>query len=135
MFFRHRDLKYERLVKDMDKALTIKQPWASLIINGRKDIENRTWKTNYRGRVWIHAGLTKDKKATDLYGSPTDLPVGAVIGSVQIVNCVQNHRSNWAMEDMWHWVLENPQPLIAPYFIQGKLGLWSVGSHVEEMLR
>ena len=39
------------------KAITIKQPWASLIVEGIKDIENRTWKTSFRGRVLIHAGM------------------------------------------------------------------------------
>ena len=41
------------------KAISIKQPWASLIAHGIKDIENRTWRTNYRGRVLIHAGASK----------------------------------------------------------------------------
>ena len=41
------------------KAISIKQPWASLIAYGIKDIENRTWRTNYRGRVLIHAGASK----------------------------------------------------------------------------
>lgn len=40
------------------KALTVKQPWAGLIIAGGKDIENRTWRTSYRGRVLIHAAKT-----------------------------------------------------------------------------
>lgn len=37
------------------KTITVKQPWASLIVEGIKDIENRTWKTNFRGRVLVHA--------------------------------------------------------------------------------
>ena len=41
------------------KAISIKQPWASLIAHGIKDIENRSWRTNYRGRVLIHAGASK----------------------------------------------------------------------------
>ena len=41
------------------KTLSVKQPWASLICSGIKDIENRTWKTKFRGRVLIHAGATK----------------------------------------------------------------------------
>ena len=52
----------------MAKALTIKQPYASLIVEGIKDIENRTWKTNYRGRILIHAGkdnLIKNLKYGD----------------------------------------------------------------------
>lgn len=37
------------------KALSIKQPWAHLIVSGVKDVENRSWKTNYRGRIFVHA--------------------------------------------------------------------------------
>lgn len=45
------------------KALSIRQPWAWLIVNGFKDIENRSWDTKYRGLVLIHAskGMTKDQ--------------------------------------------------------------------------
>ena len=49
------------------KAISVKQPWASLIISGIKDIENRKWKTNYRGRVLIHAS-----NSTDLDNLPLD---------------------------------------------------------------
>ena len=42
------------------KAITIKQPWASLIVHGVKDIENRTWHTNFRGRVLIHSSSKGD---------------------------------------------------------------------------
>jgi hypothetical protein len=48
------------------KALSIRQPWAYLIITGDKDIENRTWATAYRGPVLIHAGKTMDYDALDL---------------------------------------------------------------------
>ena len=54
----------------MMKVLTIKQPWATLISEGIKEYEFRTWKTNYRGKVLIHAGLSTDKKglnATENY--------------------------------------------------------------------
>ena len=44
------------------KVITIKQPWASLIVSGLKNIENRTWKTNFRGRVLIHAAKTPVKE-------------------------------------------------------------------------
>ena len=42
------------------KAITIKQPWASLIVHGIKDIENRSWSTKFRGRVLIHAAGVVD---------------------------------------------------------------------------
>lgn len=44
------------------KAITIKQPWATLISEGIKEYEFRTWNTNYRGKILIHAGLSTDKK-------------------------------------------------------------------------
>ena len=47
------------------KALSIKQPWASLIAHGIKDIENRNWKTHFRGRIYIHASA-KDSGAYSL---------------------------------------------------------------------
>lgn len=91
------------------KAITIKQPWAYLICSGIKDIENRTWKTNRRGRVLIHAGsgnkfkveLTDDQMNA-AFGSCYQRAqiggynFGAIIGGVEIVDCVVNHPSIWA---------------------------------------
>lgn len=95
------------------KAVSIKQPWASLIAHGIKDIENRTWKTNFRGKIYIHASAKlaapKNKlgdlmpdniSANDLdwYGWVwnKEYPVSAIIGEVEIVDCVINHQSIWA---------------------------------------
>lgn len=92
------------------KVITIKQPWASLIVAGIKDIENRTWKTNFRGRVLIHAGAdrvphpilltTQQLSATTSYYASaygmSQKPVSAIIGSVEIIGCVINHSSIWA---------------------------------------
>lgn len=96
------------------KAISIKQPYASLIVEGIKDVENRTWKCpeKYMGkRILIHAGV----KSADFWSSPnvgvidyflrsiskggtdwSDYPKGAIIGSVEIVDCVINHPSIWA---------------------------------------
>lgn len=94
------------------KAITIKQPWAQLIVEGIKDIENRTWKTNFRGRVLIHAGASNDFHANvaKIESNPkqfllykklwedgrTFLHSGRIIGSAEIVDCVINHPSIWA---------------------------------------
>lgn len=121
------------------KAITIKQPWASLIVAGLKDVENRTWKTNYRGRVLIHAGVSK-KEGWNLTANQQmcvaksnkelsktkfeDLPFGAILGSVEIVDCVQNHPSVWAEQGMWNWVLKNPKKYDNPIEgVKGKLPL------------
>ena len=96
------------------KAISIRQLWAWLIVNGYKDIENRTWATNYRGAILIHAGLTKPDKERladfeDAFDSPT-LSYGGIIGVVDIVDCVQEHRSKW-FHGPFGWVLANPRPL------------------------
>ena len=45
------------------KVLTLKQPWATLVAEGIKRYEFRSWKTNYRGKILIHAGIGIDKEA------------------------------------------------------------------------
>lgn len=96
------------------KTLTVKQPWASLIIEGIKDIENRTWKTKFRGTVLIHSSaksvgcdiqkiLTQEQynslpfpKITHEKICDESYPFSSIIGSVEIIDCVINHESIWA---------------------------------------
>lgn len=153
------------------KALSIKQPWASLIAHGIKDIENRTWFTHYRGRIYIHASakwykypesdgtlgnlFTDDQweKIRESYNNNlysilepnviTDrLPVSAIIGEVDIIDCVINHDSIWAEhiapddkilkevlgrepKPIYNWVLENPVLYDEPILnVKGKLSFW-----------
>lgn len=121
------------------KVLTVKQPWAGLIVQGLKDIENRTWKTNYRGLLFIHAGASKfDEKLGSYFTNDQSIALGheefqfascqqysAIIGSVWVVDCVQNHPSLWAEKGVWNWVLEFPTMLKEPWKMPGKLGLWN----------
>ena len=109
------------------KAITIKQPWASLIVHGIKDIENRSWpcpKKFIGQRVLIHASKTKSKS---LFFQLTDEqikavhehfkgnvplliePKGSIIGSVEIVDCVVNHPSIWAEKTENYTVGMNPK--------------------------
>lgn len=44
------------------KTLSVRQPWASLLVSGLKDIENRTWAPNFKGRIMIHGSLAKVPK-------------------------------------------------------------------------
>ena len=104
------------------KVLTVKQPWASLIINGDKDIENRSWRTMYRGPLYIHSAL-KPVAAGEL---AKDLLHGYVLGTVELIDVVRDHDSVWAERGQWHWVLANPQPLAEPYAEKGALGLWEL---------
>ena len=94
------------------KAISIKQPWAWAIIHGGKDIENRTWRTTFRGRVMIHASLKPDKNAPDELWDmlPEEAPVfGGIIGSVEIVDCVDKSDSKW-FTGPYGFVLRNPEP-------------------------
>lgn len=71
------------------KAITIKQPWATLIAKGYKEYEFRTWKTKYRGDVLIHAGKNVDKKALKRFENLNlDYPLGCIIAKAKITDCV-----------------------------------------------
>ena len=71
------------------KALTVKEPWASLIINGYKEYEFRSWKTNYRGRILIHAGLTLEEDASKNFKDYNlNYGKGEIIGEDTLTDCI-----------------------------------------------
>jgi len=113
------------------KALSIRQPWAWLIVNGYKDIENRTWNTKIREKIYIHAGKSFDKiayeKLTKYYKSiqfpnPAEFDRGGLVGLVEIADCVQSHNSVW-FEGPYGLVLKNPEP-ISFVKMKGRLGFF-----------
>lgn len=111
------------------KILTIRQPWAWAIIHADKNVENRTWKTSYRGRLLIHAGRKVDPAGIEFLQRagieipPEALEGGDIIGSVQLTDCVTGSTSPWAMPDCWHWLLADPTPATSPIAHQGQLSL------------
>lgn len=122
------------------KALTIKQPWASLIIEGYKKFEFRSWKTNYRGKILIHAGLSLEKDMKERFNAYNlDYKLGYIIGEAEIVDCIlvdENFneelrvinplvyaRSNHV--EKYAWKLENIKKYDKPIPCKGKLGLWN----------
>lgn len=125
------------------KALSIKQPWAWLIIHGGKDIENRTWHTKLRGRFLVHAsqGMTKDEYA-DAYRFALsigvrcprfeDLERGGIVGSVELVDSVDTSSSPWYVGAKG-FVLRDPQPL--PFTpLKGRLQFFGVPGAILEAL-
>ena len=119
------------------KALTIKEPWATLIIDGYKKYEFRSWKTNYRGKILIHAGLSSDD---DTMFSEYNLEYikGAIIGEADLVDCIlvtksfddELKNSNTIVYSHEHvglyaWKLENIKKYDKPIYVKGKLGLWN----------
>ena len=106
------------------RALTVRQPWASLIIAGIKNVENRSKPTSYRGTLIIHAGLGVEAGPMAEHGHlVAAYPAGAIIGTVDLVGCVQGHKSPWAMDGHWHWILANPRAC-KPVAAAGALSLW-----------
>ena len=121
------------------KVLTIREPWASLIVNGYKEYEFRSWKTNYRGKILIHSGLQIEKDMVDRFKDYNlNLVKGAIIGEADLVDCVlvdeefseklreidpivygkSNHTETYA------WKLENVKRYDKVIYTKGKLGLW-----------
>jgi hypothetical protein len=119
------------------KALSIKQPWAQLIIIGAKDVENRSRPTSFRGRFAVHVSLKRaDFEEVDIEAIPHHLrePVkrawernasaGCVIGTVELADCIRDSNSPWAIDNNWHWVLRDPRLYSRTRPTKGKLGLW-----------
>jgi len=117
------------------KALSIRQPWAWLILHGGKDIENRTWTTRFRGPFYVHAanGMTHQEydTASDFAESNgvcippyQDLDRGGIVGTAAIVDCVTYSDSPWFF-GAYGFVLENGNPI--PFRpLKGELGFFDV---------
>ncbi|PJZ89519.1 ASCH domain-containing protein [Leptospira levettii] len=120
------------------KTLSIRQPWAELIVSGLKDIENRDWPTRYRGEILVHASKTFDKESFDflqnelgLFPGKTksDFQLGGIVGKTTIVDCVSNSKSKWFI-GKFGFVLENSQRLdFSP--VKGQLNFFEVDYHAK----
>ena len=122
------------------KALSIRQPWAWLIVHGGKDIENRSWHTKHRGRFLVHAskgmtnkeycdGLEFAMRAGDIqllrdFPTSQEMLRGGIIGSVELVDSVDTSDSPWYMGEK-AFVLRDPKPL--PFTpLKGRLSFFDV---------
>jgi len=118
-------------------TLSVRQPWASAIIMGTKDIENRNWKPRLVTpfRLNIHAGKTFDVDAYRrglLTREQCAHRMGALVGIVTVDSIHDGYRcggkcSPWAdpIFARWHWCLSNAHA-IDPIPMRGRLGLWEV---------
>ena len=114
------------------KALSIQQPWAELIVSGVKDIENRSWSTNFRGEVLVHSPLGFDDEsfiALQERGwfkgkTKADFDRGGVVGKTTITDCVTISKSPWFFGD-FGFVLQGSERLpFYPY--KGQLGFFDI---------
>jgi hypothetical protein len=93
-------------------------------------------RTHYRGRILIQASLQVEREeARKLKLDPDELPTGAIVGSVEVVDCVRNAKSKWAIRRQWHWILKNPRVLTKPIPFKGKLGFIRVSNRLLKGVR
>ncbi len=127
------------------KVLTIREPFATLIKNKIKYIETRTWKTNYRGEIYIHAGVAKISKEiksrkglSELYNEK-ELKYGYILCKCNLVDCIymseefikeekEKNPNNFIAGryevGRYAWVLDNVE-VIEPIKAKGQLGIWN----------
>ena len=149
-----REIRLEKLAENVYqtidmrgmRVLSVKNPWAYLIMHHGKDVENRCKSTKFRGRILIHASKTPDMYAYGhLFGSGAEMrkihdslidniydvnkTCGHIIGSVELYDCVQDSKSPWAENlpepySQYHWLLREPHIFAVPLPARGMLGLW-----------
>jgi hypothetical protein len=121
------------------RALSIRQPWAELIMLGRKRYELRTWSTRLRGRIAIHASKRVDREGAGLAGlRPEELVGGAILGTAELADCVaytramaeelhraRAHFTGWTPGWM-AFVLDDPQRVERPIPYPGRLGFFKI---------
>ena len=122
------------------KALTIKQPWATLIIQGDKRFEFRSWQTKYRGDLLIHAGKDIDKEAMKRLAKylPEELPYGKILGKVKLVDCIKmspefkqlllkensDIYTKSSFQENYGWQVTDIEVFENPIDAKGHLSLW-----------
>ena len=125
------------------KALTLTQPWATLVATGHKQVETRSWRTHYRGPLVIHAAKGFPRYAKQfakeeyLVGRlPDRIPYAAVVAIVTLRDCVPaqdivnqisglERRLGDYSFGRWAWILEDVKAFPDPVGCRGALGLWN----------
>lgn len=122
------------------KVLTIKEPWASLIVNGYKKYEFRSWKTKYRGEFLVHASINPDRKALEYFEDLNlNYQPGKIIGKVNLIACLEVTpefeekiiKENPQVYSLtkgrigYAFKLDNIEKFSEPIEIKGKLGFWN----------
>ena len=131
--------------------LSVRQPWAWALLHG-KDVENRSWSHSYTGPVILHASSTLPnedyfredcdyvEEVTRLL-MPDEIPIGAVIGVIEIQMIVSNSVSPWAADGQYHWctkpIIELPEPVVSKgalklYWNRDKLTLTEIARQIRK---
>lgn len=128
------------------KVLSLTEPYATLIKDGKKKVETRSWKTSYRGELYIHASLTKitkeskeNKELMDLV-KDSNFNYGNIICKCELADCIEMTKEY--VEDMkknnyqeyicggyeegrYAWILNNIEILENPIKAKGHLSIWN----------
>lgn len=129
-------------------VLSIKQPWAQMIIDGRKDVEIRSWATWYRGLLWIHTGQKLDTYASERFNE-RDVFRGGIIGYAELWGIRPFSAASWEAWRSRHlddaafneksgkygWIFRNPERLVRPIPMNGTTGLFRLPESIEAKLR
>jgi hypothetical protein len=116
------------------KVLSLKQPYAELVVSGKKTIELRNWNTKFRGKFLIHASLSPDKEGMKEFGFEK-LSTGVIVGETELVDVKhyknseehQKDKSKHLANDSWGnygFILKNAKRL-KPISAKGKLNFWN----------
>ena len=126
------------------KALTLTQPWATLVALGYKQIETRSWTTKYRGKLYIHAakGFPRDAKEfaseeAALGRIPKRIPLGAIVATARLVDVRKTEEVSLEISGLerrlgdyypgrYAWLLEDIEPQPEPIPWRGALGLFNI---------
>ncbi len=136
------------------KVLSLTEPFATLIRWKKKRIETRSWKTNYRGPLYIHASMTKlsknsleDNELMSLIENK-EMNFGNIICRCNLVDCIymteeyvnQMKENNYQeyicgkySVGRYAWILENIEPLDEPIKVKGQLNIWNYYNELEIM--
>lgn len=125
------------------KVLSVRQPFADLIVTGYRNIENRSRATSYRGPLLIHASLRVDQEYlaellktmrdngmdadADFFSQPE---TGAIVGQVTVIDCVTRSDSEW-FDGPYGYVLSSPLIFENVIEVPGKLGIWELPAALE----
>ncbi len=124
------------------KVISIKEPFATLIKDGVKIYETRSWKTNYRGEIYIHASKTistSDNKENALKFLKSNIKPGYILCKCRLVDCIEmdeefiSYINNETTEyfyghyalGRYAWQLELIEVLETPIKTKGQLGIWN----------
>ena len=116
------------------KALSLKQPFAELVVSGKKTIELRRWNTNFRGNFFVHASKRLDEVSMKKFGF-LNLPKGKIVGKAELVDVkIYKDEGDYAKDENKHlansfwgkygFILKNAGRLDGP-FVNGKLNFWN----------